>query len=188
MKGIICHILHLSPLSLEFLMICRPLLTVYNILLLRSHCMNIHLTLQRFSVAVTFLHTLFKPEKCLHQINRCMHYLNTENAHKRSIIAQNLRRGKEYYTTVEPLLCAINCTEIKVFFVWPELASAKRREALLVLKTTPRRQQTSDYCSIWHTENVVGRVLPTIPCEMQIATNGMFSLEQVKCILRWSCI
>lgn len=137
MKGIICHILHLSPLSLEFLMICRPLLTVYNILLLRSHCMNIHLTLQRFSVAVTFLHTLFKPEKFLHQINRCMHYLNTENAHKRSIIAQNLRRRKEYYTTVEPLLCAINCTEIKVFFVRPELASAKRREALLVLKTTP---------------------------------------------------
>lgn len=48
-----------------------------------------------------------------------MHIKYQKNAH-------NLRRGKEYYTTVEPLLCAINCTEIKVVFF---VTRTRQREA-----------------------------------------------------------
>lgn len=46
--------------------------------------------------------------------------------------------------------------------------------------TTPGWRQNFNFSSLWHTENSVVRLLQTILCQLVIATNVLFSREQVK--------
>lgn len=43
---------------------------------------------------------------------------------------------------------------------------------------------TFKYCYLWHTENYVVRLVPTIPLKLHTATNVVFLREQVKMYLK----